>query len=655
MQRKGFTLIELLAVIVILAVVSLIATPIVMNIIDSAQKGAFKNTAYGIIKAGEFRYAQDVFSGENRELTFTYSDGIEQVSVGGKNLEYKGTRPQSGKVLINNSGQVAIAIYNGKWCAKKDYEESVVILTRTNEEDCIIGDEEDIDFVKIIPGHNFSLLLTDNGDVYMESYGGGYGSYILVSDMRPSGNGATDIAGFIYNFSPWGLDGMSEIEFEQFVTDNMEILTIVYMVYAYPDEWFDAFMNNDDEFMDDIIQQFQDPEFVPSLYDNEAFMSLHQGTIDELHNLIFSQSSENGSNLKKVNIEGVKDIHITYNDTTFFIMNSGKLLAIGENPGLGSHDPWGDGIDFPITAQTITEVPGLSNVKNVFSTMDDTYVLLENGDVYGWGYNFNEFLGNGTEGKLYTPTRINTLSNVKELILTEQTRFALMNDGTVKGWGWTDWGMVPIEGAGDFVSIPTTIAGLSNVKAIYHDAWDGRFSYALHNDNSVSVWGFNGSGQLGLGHTNNITTPTINPNFTDVKDIVLGEQHALVLSNNGTVKVVGTNISGVFGTEHEDWEEITTPVSIPGINAIAIAGNNRHTAIVDTNGNLFVAGENSKGELVIENSETIFTLTQVLEITDVKLISFERAYNIRPRANRMVIVSNNEVKAFGFSDYPEPM
>ncbi|HHU54458.1 MAG TPA: prepilin-type N-terminal cleavage/methylation domain-containing protein, partial [Mollicutes bacterium] len=51
MKRQGFTLIELLAVIVILAIVAIIAVPFVINVIEDARKGSFKNSVYGIIKA----------------------------------------------------------------------------------------------------------------------------------------------------------------------------------------------------------------------------------------------------------------------------------------------------------------------------------------------------------------------------------------------------------------------------------------------------------------------------------------------------------------------------------------------------------------------------------------------------------------------------
>ena len=49
-NKYGFTLIELLAVIVVLAIIALIATPIVMNTIKNAKKGSAERTADNYIK-----------------------------------------------------------------------------------------------------------------------------------------------------------------------------------------------------------------------------------------------------------------------------------------------------------------------------------------------------------------------------------------------------------------------------------------------------------------------------------------------------------------------------------------------------------------------------------------------------------------------------
>ena len=56
-RNKGFTLIELLAVIVILAIIALIATPIVLGIIDDTKESANKQSATFIVNAVEQSYS----------------------------------------------------------------------------------------------------------------------------------------------------------------------------------------------------------------------------------------------------------------------------------------------------------------------------------------------------------------------------------------------------------------------------------------------------------------------------------------------------------------------------------------------------------------------------------------------------------------------
>ena len=59
-NNKGFTLIELLAVIVILAIIALIATPTILGVIEKARKGAAESSALGYIDAVEKQIAIDM-------------------------------------------------------------------------------------------------------------------------------------------------------------------------------------------------------------------------------------------------------------------------------------------------------------------------------------------------------------------------------------------------------------------------------------------------------------------------------------------------------------------------------------------------------------------------------------------------------------------
>lgn len=70
-SKKGFTLIELLAVIVILAVIALIATPIIMNVISDSKEGAAKDAMYGYVKAIELSTMKQV-TATNESLNGSY-------------------------------------------------------------------------------------------------------------------------------------------------------------------------------------------------------------------------------------------------------------------------------------------------------------------------------------------------------------------------------------------------------------------------------------------------------------------------------------------------------------------------------------------------------------------------------------------------------
>lgn len=73
-KKKGFTLIELLAAIVILAIISLIAIPIIINITKNSRKNAFKDSVYSLIRAVKYYYVMDADNQTDDDLVFTFGE-----------------------------------------------------------------------------------------------------------------------------------------------------------------------------------------------------------------------------------------------------------------------------------------------------------------------------------------------------------------------------------------------------------------------------------------------------------------------------------------------------------------------------------------------------------------------------------------------------
>ena len=112
-NKKGFTLIELLAVIVVLAIIALIATPIVMNTIKNAKKGAAERSADSYVKQVEVAVAEERLN-KNEVLEGEYqitSDGNlcrdKSTSCSDDNkikIEMSGNKPSGGTLTISNGG-----------------------------------------------------------------------------------------------------------------------------------------------------------------------------------------------------------------------------------------------------------------------------------------------------------------------------------------------------------------------------------------------------------------------------------------------------------------------------------------------------------------------------------------------------------------------
>ena len=103
MKKKGFTLIELLAVIVVLAVIALIATPIVLNLVKTAKIGSAEQSVTGYVKAIENTIIKDMIDEKN------ISDG--NYKYNSIEADISGKRPTSGKYTVKNG-----RVESGNFC-----------------------------------------------------------------------------------------------------------------------------------------------------------------------------------------------------------------------------------------------------------------------------------------------------------------------------------------------------------------------------------------------------------------------------------------------------------------------------------------------------------------------------------------------------------
>ncbi len=116
-NRKGFTLIELLAVIVILAVIALIATPVILQIITKAKRGAAENSVYGMMEASKYAYFTAIVEDKTLAMPITvtctedeciYTDSTD--TTGGAQaqtgpVDFSGTKLTDGEIKLDSEGR----------------------------------------------------------------------------------------------------------------------------------------------------------------------------------------------------------------------------------------------------------------------------------------------------------------------------------------------------------------------------------------------------------------------------------------------------------------------------------------------------------------------------------------------------------------------
>ncbi|MEP7055687.1 MAG: hypothetical protein ABI912_10615 [Actinomycetota bacterium] len=245
----------------------------------------------------------------------------------------------------------------------------------------------------------------------------------------------------------------------------------------------------------------------------------------------------------------------------------------------------------------------------------------EAGRVWAWGGNHYGFLGTGSSTfVLKLPAAVPGLTDVTALATSGTSTYALRADGTVSAWGLNKHGELGIGTTSGLTTAipPTRIPGLTDATAVA--AGTTGSGYALRADGTVVAWGYNDHGQLGNATVTEYHAPVPVAGLDHVTDIAANAGSAYALRSDGTVWAWGFNDVGQLGDS--TTSERRTPVRVSGLTGIvAIAAGGRSGYAIRFDGTAWAWGFNATGQLGDGSTKDQDTPVRVYGIANAAAIS----------------------------------
>jgi len=194
--------------------------------------------------------------------------------------------------------------------------------------------------------------------------------------------------------------------------------------------------------------------------------------------------------------------------------------------------------------------------------------LLDNGEVWMWGHNNHGQLDNGNTDDQPNPAKVGSLPQNRRVVqfrTGDSHSCYLLENGEVWMWGDNSNGQLGI-GNYDDQPIPVRVRGLPRSCRVVQLQVGAYHSACLLDNGEVWMWGFNHWGQLGSGdwfaHPSPVKVRGL-PQGCRVVQLQVGGGHSACLLDNGEVWMWGSNVSGELGIGNTDNK--SSPVKVAGL------------------------------------------------------------------------------------------
>ena len=324
------------------------------------------------------------------------------------------------------------------------------------------------------------------------------------------------------------------------------------------------------------------------------------------------------------------------------------------------------------------QVVGISNATAIATGSFHSCALRQDGAIFCWGNNSSGLLGSGqTSEELEespVPVRVGDFSDsastaisaaepeppslpsttspaisaaesapnlATSIAASYSHSCAVSEDKKVFCWGSNESSKLGIGKSAiylEYSAIPLEVAGIADAAAV---ATGENHTCALHEFGTVSCWGRNRDGQLGISDSGESTVPVQVKGIEDAVWVAAGEGHTCAVHQDGTISCWGYSRNGALGNRqaYEDETFSTpTPVRVEGItDATAVTATSANTCALHRAGTISCWGDNSYGQLgsgqTGEELEESAVPVQVADITDAKEIATAQWHSCALREN----------------------
>ena len=245
------------------------------------------------------------------------------------------------------------------------------------------------------------------------------------------------------------------------------------------------------------------------------------------------------------------------------------------------------------------------------SWLDGCQAIKNDGTMWSWGYNGSYQLGLGDNTSRSSPVQIGSDTNWANVAAGNDFRLAIKTTGSLWAWGENYHGA---QGTGFTFdnATPVQIGTLTNWASI---AAGSQFSASIKTDGTLWTWGNNGSdGRLGLGNTNQYSSPKQVGSLTNWSKISCGVDWTISIKTDGTLWSWGNNGSGNLGQGNTTSR--SSPVQVGSLtNWSSVSAGGYFCSAIKTDGTLWTWGYNGYGVLGLNNASDYSSPKQVGALT----------------------------------------